>query len=124
MAIIPKEVIESITPEKLYVVTTSSKDDIPNSVYFKCVKCIDNERILLANNKMDKSLKNLLENPNISLLFEDKEKRAYQIKGIAEYFTEGEHFEDVRTWVDERLARKGAVVLNVKEIFSGAERII
>lgn len=124
MVIIPKEVIESITPEKLYVITTCSKEAVPNSVYFKCVKCIDNKRLLLADNKMDKSLKNLLENPEISILFEDEKKRAYQIKGTAEYYTEGEYFDDVRSWVEERLARKGAVVVTVKEIYSGAEKII
>lgn len=124
MAIISKEVRDSITPDKLYVITTSSKDGLPNSVYFKCVKLLDNERLLLCDNKMVKSLNNLLENPNISILFEDDVKRAYQIKGVAEYYTEGPYLDKVRAWVDSRLSRKGAIVVNVTEIFSGAEKIV
>lgn len=124
MSKMPKAVIDSITDDKLFLIATSSRDSIPNVVYFKYVKCLDDERLLLGDNKMDKTLNNLLENPKISILFEDKEKRAYQIKGTAEYFTEGEYFEEIQNWCDKKLARKGAVVVTVTEVYSGSEKIV
>lgn len=124
MSKLPQAVINSITEDKLYLIATSSKDLIPNVIYFKYVKCLDDERLLLGDNKMDKTLKNLLENPAISILFEDKEKRAYQIKGTAEYFTEGEYYEEIQNWCESRLARKGAVVVTVTEVYSGSEKIV
>lgn len=124
MVKMPKAVMDSVTEDKFYIIGSSSKESTPNVIYFKYVKCLDDRRLLIGDNKMDKTLANIKENPVISILFEDKIKRAYQIKGTAEYFTKGEYFDEVQQWCDSKLARKGAVVVTVTEVYSGAEKIV
>ena len=61
--------------------------------------------------------------------YEDKENRkAYQIKGTVEFHKEDQIFKDTVRWVkDKKLASttypKSGIILNVKEIYCGAEKI-
>ena len=126
---IPKHIQEVINKQELHILSTSSKEGTPNIIYLKFLKVYDDEQILIANNKFSKTEKNLLENPKISFVVFDKENRkAYQIKGTVEFHKEDQIFKDTVRWVkDKKLASatypKSGIILNVKEIYCGAEKI-
>ena len=126
---IPKHIQEVINKQELHILSTSSKEGTPNIVYLKFLKVYNDEQILIANNKFFKTEKNLLENPKISFVVLDKENRkAYQIKGTAEFHKEDQIFKDTVKWVtDKKLASttypKSGIILNVKEIYCGTEKI-
>ncbi|MCK5460318.1 pyridoxamine 5'-phosphate oxidase family protein [Candidatus Parcubacteria bacterium] len=126
---IPKYIQKIINKQELYILSTSSKERTPNIIYIKFLKVLSDEQILIANNKFFKTEKNLLENPKISFIILDKKnKKSYQIKGIAEFHKDDQIFKDTIEWVKDKRSTaaiypKSGIVLNVKKIYCGAKKI-
>ena len=126
---IPKYVQEVINKQELHILSTSTKEGIPNIIYLKFLKVYNDKQILIVNNKFFKTEKNLLENSRIAFVVLDKKnKKSYQIKGTAEIHKDDKIFEDAAKWVEEKRSSqttypKSAVILNVKEIYCGTEKI-
>ena len=127
---IPEYIQGIINKQELHVLSTSSKERVPNIIYLKFLKVYNDEQILIANNKFFKTEKNLLENPRIAFVVLDKEnKKSYQITGTVQIHKEGKIFEETVKWVEEKRSSpttypKSAVILNVEEIYCGAEKLI
>ena len=126
---IPKHIQEVINEQELHILSTASKEGIPNIIYLKFLKVHNDEQIIIADNKFCKTEKNLLENPKISFVVLDKEnKKSYQIKGIVEIHKDDQIFKDTVKWVEEERSgpttqAKSGIILNVEEIYCGAEKI-
>ena len=105
------------------IFTTVSSSNEPNSVWVICVKKLDDKRILIANNFFHKTLENIKSGSRGALLFIAPEREAYQIKGSLEYYTEGPVYDDMKTWLDPKFAGVGAVILNIEDIYYGAEKV-
>jgi predicted pyridoxine 5'-phosphate oxidase superfamily flavin-nucleotide-binding protein len=106
------------------ILSTSTKDGIPNSVYVLSVNLYNDETIVIADNYFNKTKKNLEQNNNVSFLFFTKDEKAYQIKGTVSYHTSGEIYEYMKGWNPDRHPGHGAVALNINEVFSGSEKIL
>ena len=52
-----------------------------------------------------------------------KDGKAYQVKGSLERLTEGEIFDDMKSWNGDRPGHAVAV-LSVEEAYSGAEKLL
>lgn len=109
--------------EPRMIFTTVDALGEPNSVWVLCVKMLDEQRILIANNFFNKTLENIKNNSRGSLLMIAPEREAYQIKGSVEYYTEGEIFDDMKAWLDPKFAGVGATILNIESIYYGAEKV-
>ena len=126
---IPKHIQEIINKQELHILSTSTKEGIPNIIYLKFLKVYNNKQILIADNKFFKTEKNLLKNPKISFVVLDKEnKKSYQIKGTAEMHKDDKIFEDTAKWVEDKRSGsttypKSGIILNVEKIYCGAEKI-
>ncbi len=126
---IPKYIQEIINKQELHVLSTSTKEGTPNIIYLKFLKVYNNEQIIIANNKFFKTEKNFLENPKISFVVLDKEnKKSYQIKGTGELHKDDQIFEETVKWVEDKRSSpttypKSGILLNVTEIYCGAEKI-
>jgi predicted pyridoxine 5'-phosphate oxidase superfamily flavin-nucleotide-binding protein len=127
---IPKYIQKAINDQELYVLGTSSKDKMPNLIYVKFLKVYNDSQILIADNKFFKTDKNLKENSQMSFLILDKNTgKSYQLKGSVEIYQNGPIFEETVKWVEELRSSsttqaKSAVILNVEEIYSGANKIL
>lgn len=122
---IPEKVInEWQNKQDAIVLTTVSKTGIPNSIYATMVALFDNNKVLIANNKFKKTLENIESCDKATLLFITKKMKAYQMKGTIHYETKGSAFEDMKKWNRSDLPGYGVAILEVEEIFSGAEKII
>jgi uncharacterized protein len=126
--IIPKYIQEIIDKQELYVLSTSTKEGTPNIIYLKFLKVYNNEQILIANNKFFKTEKNIIENPRISFVVLDTENRkAYQLRGNVEIHKDDKIYEDTVEWVKAKRPDmnppKSGIILNVKEIYCGVEKI-
>jgi len=107
------------------ILATVDTDGVPNIIYASCVSAFGDDRLVVADNYFHKTLKNLLNGGGKgALLFMSKKGKAYQVKGTLEYHKDGEIFENMKTWNPPKLPGKAAAVLNVEEIYCGAERII
>ncbi len=106
------------------VLTTISRDHIPNSIYASCVKQLEDGRIVVADNYFSKTRVNIAGGSSGALLFMTDENKAYQVKGKIEYLKHGPIYDDMREWVDQKHPRVAAAVIGIDELYTGAERLI
>jgi uncharacterized protein len=125
MIIIPEK-IKSEWNNKLdaIVLTTVSAKGIPNSIYVTQVALFGDNKVLVANNKFKKTLENIEVCKEATVLFITKETKSYQLKGSVSYKTEGDEFNDMKKWNRADLPGYGVAIVEVKEVFSGAEKIV
>jgi len=121
---LPQEVIHAWeNREGPMVFTTVSRDGSPNSIYATSMSIYDGETILVADNYFEKTLANIRVGSRGSILFFTKERKSYQVKGLIEYYTDGQYFENMKRWNPDRLPGKGTAALKVGEVYSGARRL-
>lgn len=125
MSNLPQKFIEAWQQrEPRMILTTVDASNTPNAVWVLCVKQLDDQRILIANNFFSKTLENIQNGSKGSLLMIAPEREAYQIKGTLDYSTTGPVYDDMKAWLDPKFAGVGAVVLTIESIFYGAERVL
>ncbi len=115
-----KEMMDAVEKDLVFISTTSKKG-IPNVVPIGFARPLDDNKILIADNYMNKSRKNLEENPWISLVTKDSTKCMYQFKGKVEIFEKGPYFDTVTEWGQNamtKLTPKAAILMTVTEIYS------
>jgi uncharacterized protein len=97
---------------------TINKNNNPNVVYMSCVKVVSKNQILITDNYMNKTRKNILENKSCAIAVTDsKFDCGYQLKGTAKYFSSGKWLKAVKELKKNKgLPAKGAVIFVVKEI--------
>jgi len=105
------------------VLTTVSPEGVPNAIYASCVKKFSDEKLIVADNFFDKTRANIVAGSRGSILFMTKDGKAFQVKGALERLTEGEIFDDMKSWNGERPGH-AAAVLTVEEAYSGAEKLL
>lgn len=124
---------------------TSTRDGKPNVVPIGYVEVISDEEVLIVDTLMDKTRDNIEENPQVAMACEAMDEfKAFQLKGTARVFIDGEVFERALEVQEERnekrklrYAREGieepewarelhqrkakaAVLVKVEEIYSTA----
>ena len=70
---------------------------------------------------MNKTRKNIEENPNVAIVTKDAQKNPYQFKGKAEIVESGKIFDEVVEWAQNvmtKLNPKAAIVVKLTEIYS------
>ena len=106
------------------IFTTSDESGLPNSIYAACVSKFNDSTIIIADNFFNKTRKNILLGNKGSILFITNEEKSYQLKGIIKYHKEGKYFEDMKKWNPEKLPGIAAVVFEIEEAYSGAEKLL
>lgn len=106
------------------VFSTVNADGTPNSIYATCVSIYNETQVLVANNFFSKTLENIQAGSKGSILFITKEDKSFQLKGMLSYFTEGELFDDMKKWNPTRLPGHGVAVLEIQEVFAGAQKLL
>ena len=106
------------------VFTTVDKEGMPNTIYVTWVKVVAEDRMVVADNKFSKTRSNILAGTKGSILYLTKERKAFQVKGSIEYLTEGEFYDDMKNnWLPKKFAGNAAALLQVEEVYSGAEKL-
>ncbi len=105
------------------VFTTVSSSGIPNTIYVGAISLYDSSTIIIADNYFNKTRKNIQEGSSGSFLFITEDNKAFQIKGSIEYHTEGELFDDMKSWNNEKHPGVAAAVIRAEEAYSGAEKL-
>jgi predicted pyridoxine 5'-phosphate oxidase superfamily flavin-nucleotide-binding protein len=138
MAQMSQEIMNLINGDDYCYVATASKDGMPNMAIIGSVRAVSPDTIIMAAGFMNKSFKNLQENPKASVIVytslppqktkasaEDMTKiGGAQIKGSVSLLTSGDVHEQTKKMIAERLGPemaamiKATVVLKVEEIYS------
>ena len=99
------------------VLATSSLKNNPRAIIAEVDK-VEGNQLILTDNQMIKTRENLLENKNVFILaFEEDYSYCLKIKGVAEYFIEGEHLDFVKSLeTNNGFSSKGVIVVTVEEV--------
>jgi uncharacterized protein len=110
-----KELIE----KNIIAFATSDSGRNPNVIAVAFCKVYSPDKILITDNFMNKTRKNILNNSNISLAVWNQDmETGFQFKGKAQYLTEGKWKEIIdKDENNKGLAHKAAVLLTVREIW-------
>ncbi len=105
------------------VLTTVDADGALNAIYASCVSKFSEDKLVVADNFFSKTRANIQAGSRGALLFITSESKAYQVKGKIDYLTVGEIFDDMKAWNGDRPGVAAAVV-NVEEVFAGADKLL
>ena len=121
MAKITQEMKDTAEKTPAFIVATASKDGKPNGVPIANVKIISDDEVMLVDNFMQKSRKNIAENPVVAVSYWSKEDRyGYQLKGKARVEESGKLLDEARQWLKEKgsaFHSKAVVVVTVEEAY-------
>ena len=106
------------------VLTTVDESGRPNAIYASCVKKYSENTLVVADNYFSKTRANILRGSKGALLFITKDGKAFQIKGSMDYEKQGAIYDDMKQWLDPNFPGHAAAVLNVEEVYSGAEKLL
>ena len=99
MAEIGDELKRLIEENPLALATVDEKGNL-HCIAVAFVKFVSENQILITDNYMTKTRENILRNPNVALVVWNKDWEencvGYELKGVAEYFTEGEWYEKAK----------------------------
>lgn len=114
---IPENIKKLLKGGKTIFLATSSKSAIPNLVAVESCGLVD-DKILIADCHLDKTLVNLKENNKVSILTTDDDREYFQIKGRVEYQIKGEHFDKISKELEGTGYKlKGVIVVSPIEIY-------
>lgn len=120
MTDLTQEMKDSLTGTKIVFMATASKDGTPNAVPVGAFKLLDDGTLLISDQFFNKTLKNLQENPKVSVTWWG-DKGGFQMKGTVTIHTNDSVFRDDVAWMKElrpNLVPKSAVVMKIAEVFS------
>ncbi len=85
------------------------------------MKVVSDNRILITDNYMVETRRNIQRNPNVTITVWNKEWEknciGYELKGTAEYFDSGEWYNKVKSIPENKDEPcKGAILVTVKKI--------
>jgi len=96
-------------------VATVDSENRPHAIAIMYAKVKDG-KVVITNNYMSSTIKNLESNPYVSLVFWEGEK-GYRIDGKVEYFESGEWLDFVKGLPENKgFAANGALVIEVEGI--------
>jgi predicted pyridoxine 5'-phosphate oxidase superfamily flavin-nucleotide-binding protein len=108
-----------LTETEIWILATTDRDGIPNAVPLGCVKLLDDDRLLLVDNFMKKTVENIAVNPHVAVSVWN-DATGYQFKGKATIETSGKHFDAAVEMVKARnaeLTPKGIVLVAIDSIY-------
>ena len=117
---LPKEVTEIFVNEKYHQFATSSINGAPNICNIGAKYLRDDDKIVIVDNFMNKTIANIKENPEVAILIR-REKVSYQIKGTGRYLISGAEYDDAYRWMkskDSKYPAKGAIIITVHSVYN------
>lgn len=83
------------------------------------MKVVSESQILVTDNYMHQTIKDIENNPNVCLVVWDKDFVGYKLIGTAEYFTAGPWKAFAETMEENNgLPAKGAIVIEISKIIA------
>lgn len=96
---------------------TVDKNCKPNVIAVACVKVVEKNKILVADNFMKHTRENLKENNNICLAVWNDKEEGYKIIGKAKYFSSGKWLRFVKQMPENKdFSAKGAILVAVSKL--------
>ncbi len=97
--------------------STITQENKPNVIGVVCVRVISENQVLITDNYMSQTVKDILNNKNVCLAVWNKELKGCKLIGEAEYHTDGEWKNFVERMSENKgLPAKGAILVKISKI--------
>ena len=106
------------------VFTTVGNDGNPNNIYANDVSMYGDDKIVIANKYIDRTMKNRLPDSKGSLVFVTKENKYFIVKGDIHYEYGGKNYKFMKSWSLDRHPGHGPAVVNIEEVYVDGELVI
>lgn len=108
---------KKIIEENPISLATINKSNNPHVIVVAYVKVISPNQILITDNFMTQTIKNLEYNNQVSLVVWDQKWKSCQLNGAAQYFTKGKWKKYVQKMKENKgLPSKGAVLITLSSL--------
>ncbi|CQR72422.1 Pyridoxamine 5'-phosphate oxidase [Sporomusa ovata DSM 2662] len=116
MKALNSEVKAFLDANKMWVLATAG--NTPNAVPIYFTKVLDDNRLMLVDVFMKKTLENIKNNSKVAVAVYNAEKlQGYQLKGTATYLSEGPLVDQGNTMASAlKLTAKGVITIDVEEV--------
>lgn len=110
---------KKLIEKEVLALATSDLKDKPNVVAVACCRVVGKSKILITDNFMSKTRKNLLKNNKVAIAVWSRDgEEGYQFKGRAQYLTSGKWKKVVDNDPNNKgLSHKAAILVTVNEIW-------
>jgi predicted pyridoxine 5'-phosphate oxidase superfamily flavin-nucleotide-binding protein len=112
------EELKALIEESILAVASASRSSEPNVIAVGAVKVVSDNQLLLTDNYMSITKKNLEANSQVCLaLWSTDGEEGYKLKGTAQYFSSGKWLDMVKRMPEnDELPAKGAILVTLTEI--------
>lgn len=109
--------------ERRLAFATVDAAGVPNAIWLLSARLLDDDKVVIANNSMCKTLANVEAGGKAALLYIAPEREAYQLKGSIEHHREGPIYDDLKSWLNPNYPGRSAVLFRIEEIYYGATKV-
>jgi len=113
--------LKKLIEENALALATVDEKGNPHCIAVGFVKVVSENQVLVGDNYMKETTKNIQQNKNVALTVWNKNWqtncRGYELKGTAKYFSQGKWHEMVKK-IHEGFPAKGAVLVTINKIKS------
>ena len=121
IAVITADVKETGEKVRIWALATTDKNGNPNVVPIGSRRFHSEDTVIVMDNHLSKTKKNILENPRVALTFWDLEySKSFQLKGSAVIETSGKIFDEEITKYKAHRPNsnpRGVVIIKIEEIY-------
>ena len=122
MVKLTEEMKNEINKSRLVPLATATASGEPNVVPIGMFFLKNDETLWIVDNFMQKTLKNVLANPKVSLyVWSPDAKDSYQIKGTVTVVTSGAELAEAKAFADSKrpgMPTKGLLKMKITEVYS------
>jgi len=102
-------------------VATVMPEGTPNVIGVAFVKVVNDNQVLITDNFMNQTIKDIKNNSSVTLAVWDKDMEGYKLICTAQYFDKGKWVEKVKALPENKdMPNKGAVLVTVNKFFKSA----
>lgn len=117
---ISKEIKEIIEKNPI-ALSTITPDNNPNIIAVAYVKVVNGNQILVTDNYMKQTIKDIKNNPNVAIAAWNKYMVGYKLLGQAKYITQGKLIAQAKLIPENKgMPVKGVVLIKINRIIKSA----
>lgn len=109
--------IKKIIEENVVVFATANKKGNPHCIAVTGVKIVSKNQLLITDNQMQKTIKNVSENASVSLVAWNEKEECVKMSGKAKYYTAGPWRKRVQNMKENKgYSAKGAILIVINKL--------
>ena len=113
--------LKTMIEKEALAISTVDSDGKPHTIAVAFAKVVDEDKIVITDNYMVNTIKNIKQNNNIAIAVWNRnweeDLRGFEIKGTTEYFTEGKWKDFVKALPENKgYPAKGIIVVTINKI--------